>query len=236
MDREVVTGQELTLDNRKLILTFAVLIVFFGVCFAAIGYREGKHQGYEEGRQVAAESALKTNVGLPAKTIASSDDNAATAPSKEEISDPQLNWYKNVNRSNGEPEAVTPIQEPTTLAPKAELPVESVESKVELKKSPPPTVKKIAKEVAEKVISQTKTVSSEKVTYVVQVGAFRARREVEIKAKALRADGFDCRIEVPNAPEELYLLKVGKFSSRADATAMQLKLKKSGFNSFIKSN
>jgi cell division septation protein DedD len=41
---------------------------------------------------------------------------------------------------------------------------------------------------------------------------------------------------VPNAPEELYLLKVGKFSSRADATATQLKLKKSGFNSFIKIN
>jgi cell division protein FtsN len=236
MDREAVTGHELVLDNRKLILTFAVLIILLGFCYG-IGYREGKHQGYEEGRQVAAESAIKTNTGsLTAKTNTPLDETATAALSKEETSDPQLNWYKNATKSKGEPEAVTPLSEPSILNPKEEQPVETAESKVVPKKSPSQTVKKIAKDVAEKIIPQAKAASSDKMTYVVQVGAFRARREVEIKAKALRAAGYDCRIELPNTPEELYLLKVGKFSSRADATAMQLKLKKSGFNSFIKIN
>jgi cell division protein FtsN len=236
MDREAVTGHELVLDNRKLILTFAVLIVLLGFCYG-IGYREGKHQGYEEGSQVAAESAINTNAGsLTATTSTSSDDSATATPLKEEISDPQLNWYKNVNRSNEEPEAITPSSGPPEVAPKEEPASETAESKRALKKSPQQTIKKIAKEAAEKVIPQAKAASSDRVAYVVQVGAFRARREVEIKAKALRAAGYDCRIEVPNSPEELYLLKVGKFSSRADATATQLKLKKSGFTSFIKIN
>jgi cell division protein FtsN len=210
--------------------------VLFGLCYG-IGYKEGKHQGYEEGRQIVAESAIKTNAGsVPAKTSASSNANKTAAPLKEDISNPQLNWYKNVNRPNGEPETVTPHVETVVAAPKEEPPAAIVESKESPKTPPKQTAKKAVKEAVEKVIPQAKAANSEKVTYAVQVGAFRARREVEIKAKALRAEGFDCRIEVPNSPEELYLLKVGKFSSRADATAMQLKLKKSGFNSFIKIN
>jgi cell division protein FtsN len=234
MDREAITGHELVLDNRKLILAFAGLIVLFGLCYG-IGYKEGKHQGYEEGRQGVAESAIKTDPGsIPAKMSTSSNANTTAAPLKEEAADPQLNWYKNVNRPNGEPEAVTPP--PETVAPEAEPSAATVKPRESLKASPKPAAKKVAKEAAEKMIPQAKAASSEKVTYAVQVGAFKARREVETKAKALRAEGFDCRIEVPDSAEGLYLLKVGKFNSRADATAVQLKLKKSGFNSFIKIN
>jgi cell division protein FtsN len=234
MDREAITGHELVLDNRKLILAFAGLMVLIGLCYG-MGYKAGKHQGYEDGRQAVAESAIKIDSGnITAKTNNSSNANTAVAPLKEEVSDPQLNWYKNVNRPNGEPEAVTPL--PETAAPEAELPAATAKFRESFKASPKPAAKKIAKESAEKVIPQAKAASSEKVTYAVQVGAFKARREVEIKAKALRAEGFDCRIEVPDSPEGLYHLKVGKFSSRADATAVQLKLKKSGFNTFIKIN
>jgi cell division protein FtsN len=236
MDREAVTGHELVLDNRKLILTFAILIILLGFCYG-IGYREGKHQGYEEGRQVAAESTIKTNVaGFTAKASSPSVDAATAALPKEDISDPQLNWYKNVNRINEEPAAITPPATAPESAPKEQSATIAPEPKIVLKKPVPQPLNKVAKEGSDKVLPQAKAASSEKATYVVQVGAFRVRREVEIKAKALRAAGYDCRIEVPNAPEALYLLKVGKFTSRADATATQLKLKKSGFNSFIKIN
>ena len=74
------------------------------------------------------------------------------------------------------------------------------------------------------------------VTYAVQVGAFRNQSEPEVKARALRARGFDCRIDFPQSAGQLYLVKVGKFNARAEAVAMQLRLKKSGFTSFIKTN
>ena len=61
-----------------------------------------------------------------------------------------------------------------------------------------------------------------------QVGAFRQRQQAEVKAKLLRSKGFDCRIEVPQSSEALYLLKVGQFKSRAEAVAVQLRLKKNG--------
>jgi len=72
--------------------------------------------------------------------------------------------------------------------------------------------------------------------YTVQVGAFRQRQQVEVKAQLLRSKGFDCRIEVPQSSEDLYLLKVGQFKTRAEAVEMQLRLKKSGIGSFIKTN
>jgi cell division protein FtsN len=232
MDRESVSRHDL--DNRKLVLTFIVLIILLGVCFG-LGYRAGKHQGYEDGRQVAMESALKTNsMTMPANTNAPSNAATTETPLKDEGVDPKLTWYKNVNRPDGELEAITPPAETTATAPKEAVPPVTMEAKEPPPESPRKTAQKIAKEIADKVIPQAKAASADKVTYTVQVGAFKARREVETKAKELRAEGFDIRIEVPDSPEGLYLLKVGKFSSRADATAMQLKLQKSGFASFIK--
>jgi cell division protein FtsN len=84
--------------------------------------------------------------------------------------------------------------------------------------------------------SSTKTPLETPTGYSVQVGAFRQKHEAEIKAQLLKSKGFDYRIEPPQPPEQFYLLKVGKFDSRADANAMQLRLKNSGFKCFIKTN
>jgi cell division protein FtsN len=74
------------------------------------------------------------------------------------------------------------------------------------------------------------------VTYSVQVGAFSIPREAEIKAKELRSRGFDCRIEEPKPPKNLYLLKVGKYQSRAEAVDMKIRLENSGFTTLLKTN
>jgi cell division protein FtsN len=73
-------------------------------------------------------------------------------------------------------------------------------------------------------------------SYSVQVGAYRQKHEAEIKAQSLKSKGFEFRIEPPSSPGQLYLLKVGKYASRADAVAMQIRLKQSGFACFIKTN
>jgi cell division protein FtsN len=81
-----------------------------------------------------------------------------------------------------------------------------------------------------------KTAVAASSSYTVQVGAFRQKKQVDAKAEMLRSKGFDCRIEFPESEEGLYLLKVGRFKSRAEAVAMQLRLKKNGWSSFIKTN
>lgn len=233
-ESQAETGHELVLDNRKLIVAFAVLIAFFG-CFFVVGFKEGKRQGYQEGLQASAETAQATSAqALPAVTPDASDAapaESAAAPANS-ATDPQLNWYKSVNRGDADPGILPPASEDAVALKKAPP------ADPEPAAAPPkPTVKKIAREVASKVIPQARAASAEKVTYSVQVGAFRARREAEAKAKAVQAKGFDCRIGVPQNSSDLYLVKVGKFSARADAAAMQLRLKNRGFNeAFIKIN
>ena len=102
---------------------------------------------------------------------------------------------------------------------------------------PAPVPKAVAKPEEKKPVAAPAVKQSGPVTYSVQVGAFRVRREAETKGKMLKAKGFECRIDLPETPDDLYLVKVGRFSSRAEAKAMQLRLKKSGENNaFIKAN
>jgi len=234
VDRNADAGHELVLDNRKLILVFAVLIVTWGIFFV-LGYKTGKEQGYQEGTQVAAESASKNkSENLQAKAVEPGNESAVAKPDSATPEGQQLDWYKNINRRDGEPEAkpknIPPAKEEKPQAP--ETPVAKEPAKpaaTETAKKPPvvPESKPKAPAIAE---------PSKPVTYSVQVGAFRVRREVETKAKELQAKNFDCRIESPQTPDQLYLLKVGRFNSRSEAVAMQLRLKKNGFTSFIKTN
>jgi cell division protein FtsN len=106
------------------------------------------------------------------------------------------------------------------------------QAKEEAKIESPP--KKKAEEPADK--SKSQILPATPITYSVQVGAFSQKHEAELKAQSLKSKGFDYRIESPHPPEQLYLLKVGKFDSRADAGAMQLRLRKSGFACFVKVN
>ena len=68
------------------------------------------------------------------------------------------------------------------------------------------------------------------------MGAFRQRREAEAKAAALKARNYDYVIEPTEGSEPLFMLKVGRFESRAEAVATQLRLKRDGFSTFIKTN
>ena len=86
-----------------------------------------------------------------------------------------------------------------------------------------------ARAPAEKPKAQVSVPHSGPVAYSVQVGAFREKRQCEIKAQMLRSKGFESRIDPPQNSEDLYLLKVGTFHSRAEAVAMQLQLKKAAF-------
>ena len=81
-----------------------------------------------------------------------------------------------------------------------------------------------------------KPAASAKPSYSVQVAAFRARRDAEIKAKELEDKGFSPRIEMPYTDGDYYRLKVGNFATRAEAGDMATQLRRSGFETMISEN
>jgi len=210
-NNEAESGLELVLDNRKLIIAFGLLIAFCG-CFFVVGFIEGKRQGFQEGNQTAAETLPGT---VPETVLAPSEkpanEDVGTPPPQE--TDQQLEWYKNISRREAAP-ASSATQTSSESASKT-------------------PVTEAAAVRAEKPKPQ---VSDKPVTYSVQVGAFEKQHALETRAQMLREKGFESRIEPPTEPGQYYLLKVGNFSTRAEASAMQLRLKREGFTSFIKKN
>jgi cell division protein FtsN len=210
------SGVEVVLDNRKLIIAFAVLIAICG-SFFVLGFIEGKRQGSQEGVQRAAETATLNGPGnTQAQSSKPDTADSGAEPLPAGTEEQPLNWYKNVNRDDNEPETLPRITSGS--------PAKSETSSTSATKS------------AAKPKSSPTAVPSSQATYSVQVGAFAQQKEAESGAQELRSKGFDCRVESPVPPQQLYLLKVGRFDTRADAVAMQLRLKKSGFSCFVKTN
>ncbi len=215
------SGLEVVLDNRKLVIGF-VLLLFICGCFFVIGFIEGKRQGFQEGTQPVAETTPKamTSESQAPAAVAPASDPEAAKPAKEKVEEPdqQLDWYKNVNRKEGEPEKILPPPAASVESPKPE----PVRSSAPVEKPKPK--------------AKVEPLKPEPVTYTVQVGAFRQKTQADAGARTLRSKGFECRIELPKNPEDFYLLQVGRFHSRTEAVAMNLRLKKSGFLCFIKTN
>jgi cell division protein FtsN len=216
MEHAAESGVEVVLDNRKLIIAFALLIVICGGFFV-LGFVEGKRQGYQEGALRAAESATaKSSEESVAQSPKTEALESGTEPVQASSEGQQLNWYKNVNRREGERETV---------------PQATSDRSAKSTAGPTPVAKSTGKPKTELDAAR-----SGPVTYSVQVGAFVQKEEAEGRAKELRSKGYDCRIEPPVPPQRFYLLKVGRFDTRVDAVAMQLRLKKSGFSCFVKTN
>jgi cell division protein FtsN len=209
-DRNVDSGFELVLDNRKLIIAFAILIAICG-CFYVLGFIQGKRQGFQAGSLAATPSVPKTTIDeMQPQTTGPANSIYGTKPVKERTGKQPFDWNKSVDRIGGAPQRVRSASRAGS-APKTAS-------------------------SGTLGISKSQAAHSAPATYSVQIGAFRQKREAEAKAKELRGKGYEIRIESPHPPEQLYLLKVGTFKSRADAVAMQLRLKKNGISGFIKTN
>ncbi len=209
------SGTELVLDNRRLILAFLLLMAVCGGFFV-IGFMEGKRQVIHSAAG-GSPSAAPTTSEVPVATGTA----AAAAPAKSARAEDrsirdQLDWYKSV-QSNAKDvgKGLDPAGTPKTTS------VPGKKAAAVQSPTKPPA-------------APGAPAAAAKTVYTVQVGAFKQPREAETKAEALRVKGYPCSIELPKTADDFYLVKVGKFSSRADAVAMQRKLKKDGFNSFIK--
>ena len=221
-------GHELVLDNKKLTLIFIGLLVVCG-CFFVAGRLSVRYDG-------GAELAVGTDFNDPSPMNTGS--RAAIVDS------PDLENYNRMNGIVSKPEGTTP---PPIVTESPLPPVESQSTSPvqiasttpsaaadESKPTPKESVERIAKEVARKVLPPATPAVSEKNALSVQVAAFHARREAELKAREVKAKGFDPRIEVPSSPEGWYRIKVGRFDTRAEANAVVSQIKASGFDAMIK--
>lgn len=209
------SGIEVVLDNRKIILAFVVLIAICGGFFV-LGFIEGKRQGYQAGMQTAAEVGPIESAAVAQEKSSEVEMVQDSEPPKDDAEDQPLNWYKSVNRPEAKPEI--DAQPTAGSAKKAAA-------------NPEPAAKTPSKPKTE-----TSPLRTGSLTYTVQVGAFVKKEEAEIRTRELRSKGYDYRIEPPVPPNRFYLVKVGSFDTRAEAVAMQLRLKESGFSCFIKTN
>jgi cell division protein FtsN len=208
-DRFAESGLELVLDNKKLIVAFLVLITICG-CAYVLGFIEGKRQGSREGNQNASVVVSTNNDAAPPNPAANDPENNKPA---EKVEQP-MDLGKNINQPEGESQVESPATSPEKKPQEAKL------------KEDKSTEKK----------PKVQALPGASLSYTVQVGAFRQKHEAETKAQLLKSKGYDYRIEHPISPGQLYLLKVGKFTSRADAVALQIRLKKNGFSCFVKTN
>ena len=197
-------GLQFVLDNRRLIVGFALLVVLCGGFFI-LGFVEGKRQANAD--HVAGPPEGGATASIAGQPSASGE---AATPSS--------------NRSDA---AEPPGAEPTKAAPAQTAAQAGPRTDARASESREPA--------GRPAVVPRKPPTSSKVEYTIQVGAFRQRKEVDIKAAMLKAKGYDCAIEAPQAPDQLFLLQVGRFETRAEAVRMQLKLRNDGFASFIKS-
>lgn len=215
-------SSQLVLDNRKLIIGFALLILICGIFFV-IGFMEGKRQGTKRMADRLPASAPIPNASIASQPPPITGPDSTNARPEKTVRE-QLDWYQNVNRR--EEEGVKGL-EPGKTAVLDRL--SKAEGQATVSGSKPPDS------------GSTKSggaagTAQNNVTYSVQVGAFRLRREAEVKAAMLRVKNYKYILEQSEGSDALFLLKVGKFTSRADAIAVQLKLKRDGFITFIKAN
>jgi cell division protein FtsN len=203
-----MTDQEME-PGFELVLDNRKLIVAFVVAIAICGlfFVWGYSTGKRQGKIAALNTAAGPAVEEPQVPVNEPGGDDTKAPAVEPEEE-QLEWYQSVNKKTNEPAGIE--------APESE---------------PPPVEKK---EPA--VPREAPRAASASVTYSVQLGAFKHKLEADAHAQNIQAKGFDTRVELPTASQPLYLVKVGRFNTRAEAVAVQLRLKKSGFNCFVKTN
>ncbi len=196
------SGLELIVDNRKLIVAFALLIIVCGVFFL-LGFMEGKRQG----------AVLAATPGSVGGIAAESLKGAAAAPAgKEEVNSEvaragkdQLDWYEKVNKP-GEPDSR--LVEPPVTARVQSSQKSAAGKAADVSPATAYTVQVGAfrkREDAEKRAEMLKTKGyaytiespsdPAQSLYHIKVGKFNSRADAVATALRLKRDGFSTFIK-----------------------------------------
>ena len=245
---ETYYDSEIVLDDRKKILFFLVFLAICG-CFFVLGYVLGNGAAQPSPVKyadagIAGKSRANDNTGVESPKRVDEIFSRQIPPPSAIIEPPSTPRETAANVSaSAQPEVFIPsvstaskdkpVSEPDetstrTVAASAEKSAVPLKQAVSENVAPP-----VKKPAAEKAAIPAKQTASSKVVYSVQVAAFRARREAETKVRELEAKGFESNIELPQAADDYYRIRVGRFASLSEATEMAGRLKKSGFETMI---
>lgn len=189
-DNEMESGFELELDNRKLIIAFAVLILVIG-CFFVWGYMIGKRQG-----QLAAITGSDSAAGSVADGTLSpkaNTDNSIEEGSPPETEEAQQNqgWFQSVKKGE-EPAAAQPVRK---SASKSSAVSETYSVQVGAFKKREEADDRVRDLRAKGFESRVFPPESSGEFYRVKIGKFSTRPEAVAMEQQLRNSGFDCFVK-----------------------------------------
>jgi cell division protein FtsN len=190
----------------ELVLDNRRLIAMFAVFVVICGcfFVLGYSTGKRQGEIAATGSMTGRDSTATLGTETKTGDAIAEVPAIDDEVQKDLQWYQSVNRGGSDSMEVAPPESPEPVRESAKSASESVPMR-----------------------------AAEPVQYSIQLNAFKTRQQAIKYAEIVRSKGFDSRVEPPEDSSGLYKVKVGSFSSRPEATTMQLRLQKSGFKGFI---
>ncbi len=168
-DRASESGMNFVVDNRKIIIAFALLIALCG-CFFVIGFVEGKRQGAQVGSRISGDQR---------DLRAASGEQGKKAPD-EKSTKAQLDWYKSINDKGAA--GSKPEEKKTSASTKA----------AETPKQPQASSARPAA-AAQSATPPAKTI------YSVQCGVFKDRGKAEAAANTLKSKGYQSYIESSTA-------------------------------------
>jgi cell division protein FtsN len=240
MKHQTQTDDEPILDltNRTVVFIFLGLLVISG-CFFVAGYvfrMRGEATrppvNYADAGS-AINSKVENNPGVEAFNRMSGIVNERVKPPSVVHDTPTPELPKPAVFAAASPETTAAV---SAAAPPvvSEPPVSTPDPRDKPKPQPKETLNKPVQSAAKVTLPPAVAADSAKTVYSVQVAAFRARREAELKAKEVEAKGFEPRIEMPLTSDDYYRLKIGNFATRAEAEEMENRLKKSGFDTMIR--
>jgi cell division protein FtsN len=187
-DNEMESGFELELDNRKLIIAFAVLILVIG-CFFVWGYMIGKRQG-----QLAAIADSGSAAGSVADETLSpkaNTDNSIAKDSPPETDEAQQ-WYQSVDKKDEEPAEDQQVRKSVS---KSSAVSETYSVQVGAFKESR-EAEDLARSLRSKGFeSRVDPPGSSGQFYRVKVGRFSTRAEAVAMEQRLKNNGYDCFVK-----------------------------------------
>ncbi len=197
-NRSPESGMELVLDNRKLIVAFAILIAVCG-CFFVLGFVEGRRQATQE----VARNQLRDSMAASAEQPKKQTDERAPQE--------QLDWYKSVSdrdataaKTASKPAAI-PQSEPTPARATAAEPAVAVQPPAAPAAKTVYSVQVGVFKNRDKVEAEQKSLKAkgyegyidqlDSGVFSLRVGKFDSRAEAVAMSHRLKSDGFAALIK-----------------------------------------
>lgn len=214
--REAERETDITLGSVGLLIVLACVFVVCGAAFA-LGYAIGHHSS----SPLAAASPAQPTPDAPlAASAGKQKPQAAPQPAQQSVAPPI-----ETNAAPADQRASDPDGDVVSVASPAK-------SSNPTQQAGQPSLGIVRPALPESPTSVSSSIAPQSAVLMVQIAAVSHAEDAEVLVNALRRRGY--AVSVRRDPlDNLLHVKVGPFTSRADANAMKLKLLNDGYNAIV---